>query len=358
MHRFDARLRAITLLAAVLAAASGAFGATGAAAASAGGISLRPGHVDPNDPATRAYFKPTVAPGGTYSDFVAVTNTSDSPLDLIASAVDGLTGVTSGAVYANRQDPVRKAGEWVQMATPEFTLAPHAERDIAFTVRVPSDAPPGDHLAGLAFENAHPQTSSGNFAVTEVIRSVMGVQVLVPGPAVFHVHVDGLQIQPAPGLGTASVIVTLGNDGLRLGKPVLTVTLDGPRAYHRSVSRPLDTILPGDTIAFPLAWPDTLPSGDYAVTAELIGAGQSASTKATIHLGASVQGAVPASAPPAAPTHKTSHSFTWLLLLLIPLAIGAGIAIGRRSGHQQAPTPQQDLVLPEPEPEGSGRRSS
>jgi hypothetical protein len=357
MHTGDARHRTITVLAAALAAASIALGATVASAASAGGISLRPGHVDPNDLATRAFFKPTMERGSNYSDFVAVTNTSDSPLDLIASAVDGLTGVTSGAVYANRQDPVRKAGAWVQMATPQFTIAPHAERDIAFTVRVPPDAPPGDHLAGLAFENAHPQTSTGSFAVTEVIRSVMGVQVQVPGAAVFHVHVDGVEIQTAPGLGTASVVVTLGNDGLRLGKPSLTVTLDGPRAYHRSVTRQLDTILPGDTIPFPLAWPDTLPVGDYTVTAELSGGGQSASTTAHIRLGAVVQGAAPVSAQPAAPAHKSSHGLTWLLFLLVPLAIGAGVAIGRRSGRPQAPAVLEDGLFPEREREESGRRS-
>ena len=69
------------------------------------------------------------------------------------------------------------------------------------------------------------------------------------------------------GIGAASVRVTLGNDGTRLGKPGLTVAVSGPNGYQRTVVRALDTILPGDTIAYPLAWPDVLQPGDYSIVA-------------------------------------------------------------------------------------------
>jgi hypothetical protein len=69
------------------------------APASAGfGIALRPAHADPNDPATKAYFKPTVSPGQTFTDQVIVTNNGDTPIDLAVSGVDGLTAPTYGAV--------------------------------------------------------------------------------------------------------------------------------------------------------------------------------------------------------------------------------------------------------------------
>ena len=344
MPRSAARRRTSTVLAVALAAASVALGAGPAAAASAGGISVRPGHADPNDTATRAYFKPTVAPGGTFVDFVAVTNTSDAPLDLLVSGVDGLTGATSGAVYANRQDPARKAGAWIRPAVARFTIAAHSERDVGFTVRVPAGTPPGDHLAGIAFENAHPQASSGNFAVTEVIRAVIGVQVRVPGPARFRVHVDGVQIHAAPGLGTASVVVTLGNDGGLLGKPSLSVTVNGLHGYHRAVVHQLDTVLPGDTIPFPLPWPDTLGTGDYSVIASVEGLGQSASTTAAIHLGTAVPGATGGGQPASAPIPaRRSHQPTWpLALLVVPVAILAGVIIGRRSRRPPAPPAASD----------------
>ena len=74
-----------------------------------GGFTVRPSHSDAADPATRAYFKRTVAAGGSFGDRALVGNTSDTSITVIVSPVDGLTGATSGAVYANRQDKITKA---------------------------------------------------------------------------------------------------------------------------------------------------------------------------------------------------------------------------------------------------------
>src|SRR5438270_3835415 len=157
------------LLVAVLAA-SMVVPAHAFAAIQPGGLSVRPAHVDPADPATRAYFKPVVGPGRSFADQVLVGNTSDAPIDLVVSAVDGLTGTTSGAVYANRQEPVTKAGAWVTPNVSLLAVAAHSETTVGFSVRVPLDATPGDHVAGIAFEDAHPQTTPGRFSVTEVVR--------------------------------------------------------------------------------------------------------------------------------------------------------------------------------------------
>jgi hypothetical protein len=51
----------------------------------------------------------------------------------------------------------------------------------------------------------------------------MGVQVMVPGPGAFSAHVDDAALQTLPGVSAASILVTLGNDGARLGKPALSV---------------------------------------------------------------------------------------------------------------------------------------
>jgi hypothetical protein len=338
-------------LAAALAAASVVLG-LGSALAQSGGIGLRPAHIDEADPATRAYFKPTIAPGGTFRDQVIVSNTSDVAVDLIVSGVDGLTGQTGGTVYANRQDPVRKAGAWLVPAAAALTVGPHVEQPMGFTVRVPSGAQPGDHLAGIAFENAHPKTSGGNFAITEIVRAVMGVQIKVPGPAEFHMHLDDVGLEALPGTGVASAVVTMGDDGLKLGKPSLSVELTGPGGYHRSVDRGVDTMLPGDTIAYPLAWPDPLKPGDYTVRATITGAGPSvtrtggASLKSAL-AGVSPQPVVASQAPPQSKP-SGSRFPSWLLIVVAIGGIGGGIAIGRRGRSGRPPRPP-DLV-PEPPP--------
>jgi hypothetical protein len=302
-------------------------------AAEAGGIGLRPAHVDPNDPATRAYFKPTVAPGGTFSDQVVVSNTSAAAVDLIVSGVDGLTAETSGAVYANRDAPVGRTGGWVTPAATTLTVAPRSEATMGFTVRVPASAVPGDHLAGIAFENAHPTTSGGEFAVKQVVRAVMGVQVRVPGPAGFHVHIDRVRLRALPGTALASVVVTIGNDGRLLGKPELSVALAGPAGYRRTVDRKLDTILPGDTIAFPFAWPDTLKPGRYTITVTARGDGSTASLHASDRLAAALAGVPASGTQQQAPAHSKGSGSTfptWVLAVVALAGIVGGVLIGRR----------------------------
>jgi hypothetical protein len=164
------RLRNAIVLAVALAAAGTLAPAPVLAAGPSGGFSVRPAHVDPADPASRAYFKPMVAPGGSFVDQALVGNTSDAPVDLIVSSVDGRTGATSGAVYANREEPATKAGSWVVPNGSFVRVAPHTEMAVGFDVHVPIDATPGDHLAGIAFEDAHPRSSGKGFAWPDTLQ--------------------------------------------------------------------------------------------------------------------------------------------------------------------------------------------
>jgi hypothetical protein len=318
-----------------------AAGAGTASAASAGGVSLSPAHVDPSNPTTRAYFIRSVQPGHGFSDAVVVTNEGDTAADLIVSAVDGLTGATSGAVYANRQDPVTKAGVWIRPQLSTLTVKAHATSQVPFTVSVPAGATPGDHLGGIAVEGAHPTTSGQGVAVTTVLRSVIGVLIQVPGPAHAHFHVDSVVVQPLPGTHLASLLVTLGDDGQLLGKPALTVTLStGQGGYHNTVTRQLDTVLPGDTIAFPFPWPDSLPPGSYDVTVALTADGAdpvqlhtTAANGTQLTGGASPTPAPPAtSAQPIAVTTPTAASTGGggggLPMWVIPLTAVAALALG------------------------------
>ncbi|MEN3273015.1 MAG: hypothetical protein V7636_1776, partial [Actinomycetota bacterium] len=156
-------------------------------AASVGGLGVRPTHFDPNDAETRAFFKRQVSPGESFTDSVTVTNASNAPLSVLVSSVDGLTSQTSGAVYANRTDAVAETGGWVHVGTSTLTVPPHSDIEVPFTVDVPADAVVGDHLAGLAIEDASPSTSGGTFSVTQVVRAVVGVEVRVGAGSGFSV---------------------------------------------------------------------------------------------------------------------------------------------------------------------------
>ena len=259
-------------------------------AASVGGLGVRPTHFDPTDPETRAFFKHTVSPGQSFSDSVTVTNASNEPLTVVVSSVDGLTSQTSGAVYANRTDPVTKSGSWMHAAMSTLTVAPHSDTEVPFTVDVPADAANGDHLAGLAFEDATPSTSGGTFAITQIVRAVVGVEVHVGGAGSFNAVAGTPRLVEMPGTKTASVVVPLKDTGELLGKPEVAVTLTRP-GYNRRVTRSLDTILPGDNIDYPIVWPDDLVAGDYTIKVEVTGGGSSSTSTGHSTLGSTLAGA-------------------------------------------------------------------
>lgn len=316
-------------LAVALATASLAFcGAT--LAAGIGGFSVRPGDINPANPATRAYFVHTVAAGGSFTDHVVVDAPGSQAVDLRVYPVDGLTGTTSGAVYSNRQDPLRRDGIWVRPARSRVVVGAHREALVGFTVHVPASARPGDHLAGLAFEGAHPQTSKGKFSVTEVIRAVVGIEVQVPGPSSQQVSLRGMALQALPGTRIPSVVVSLGDAGQKLCKPRLSVSLAG-LGRQLNVQRQLDTILPGDYIPFPLPWPRPLAAGSYSATARASGCGRAATLNTVVRLGSKLSGTTgnPNAANPA--TRGGSGGTTWWPFVLVGIAgVLVGVLLSRR----------------------------
>ncbi len=211
MNRFATRLAAgsVAVLAGLVTGAVPALASAPAPGAGAE-ISLQPENPSPASP---NYFTLHVAPGATVHDAVVVVNHSKAPVSLAVSPVDGLTGQTTGSVYANRQDPVSKAGKWVTPELTALTLPAQSSRTVAFTVTVPADAVPGDHLAGLAVENTVPTESSNGFNIRQILRNVIGVRVIVPGHAVFAPKLTSLGIKQIGATGIASVSVGLGNSG-------------------------------------------------------------------------------------------------------------------------------------------------
>lgn len=276
-----------------------------------------------------AYFKLRLAAGGSAARAVEVTNRTRHTLRFHVSAVDGVTGVTSGAVYENRDVPRRETGTWVTPGASRLTVPARSRVRVPFEVRIPAGARPGQYLAGLAVEDAAAKLSGRRgFRVREILRTVVGVLVRVPGPQRFVPTLSSLAITELPGPHVASVKVGLGNAGRRLGKPTLKVALTGPDGYHRTVTRRLDTILGQDAIAYPLAWPDDLAAGDYDVTATLSFQGASVTRHASAHLGSPLRGTATA---PHTLTAGGGSGTPWLLLAGVLVAgLLGGLLLRRR----------------------------
>jgi len=295
------------------------------------GVSVRPAHFDPRVPATRAYFIQAVAPGRSFSDQVIVANGGARPERLLAYPVDGLTGVTSGTVYANRHDPRRKASRWVSMVSGPIVVPAHGSVSVPFTVRVPRRAIPGAHVAGIAFEDTASVRSRGHFSVTLITRQVIGVEIQVAGRARPRIAVRGISLRSLPGTTRAAAVVTLANVGRTLCKPDLQVVLAGGGRELRATSR-LDTVLPGDQIPYPLPWPTTVLAGSYRATARVTRCGPPATIRAIVRLGRGLRGsdAAVSPAPTVAPAAGSSGAPWWALILVAMGGLGVGLVARRR----------------------------
>jgi hypothetical protein len=328
--------RVVAPAAAALMCVAGALVCAPASGAAAGpmaaGVSVRPAHYDAAVPATRAYFIRALAAGRSFSDQVVVSNGDARPVALLVYPVDGLTGVTSGTVYANRQDRRRGASTWVSMTSERIVVPARSSVSVPFTVRVPAKAIPGDHLAGIAFEGAASVRSGGHFSVRLITRQVVGVEIQVAGPAARRMALRAISLRSLPGTTRASAVVTLANVGRKLCKPVLRVALTGARSSG-STTRRLDTVLPRQQIPYPLPWPSALAAGSYRATARLTQCGPAATLQAVVYLGHRLRGsgiAAPrgGSLRPSQPSAPTPW---WAFVAVAFGGMGVGVLARRRS---------------------------
>ena len=276
----------------------------------------------------QSYFTPTVRPGHAYTGHVTVDNHARKTLRFDVSAVDGLTGQTSGSVYANRQDPVTRSGRWLKSAIRHLSIVPGRSATIDFTVRVPAGTQPGQYLSGLAIEDTTPKAvaQSGGVHVKEILRSVVGVLVKVPGPSHFQPTLSSLKLEELQGPHVGSVQVGLGNSGRHLAKPRLKIALRGPDGYRRTLTRHLDTVLGADAITYPDAWPDNLAKGRYDVTATLSGRGRSVTKHAVVQLGSNLRGT-----ESVAPIPGSKSSLPWWLFgVVLVVGLAGGVVLRRR----------------------------
>ena len=302
----------------VIAVTIGIASSTSASAASIGGFGVRPQRSS-SDPATRSYFIVDARPGSRQHQAVVVTNHSPQRLVLDVNAVDGLTGMTSGVVYANRGVRVHSAGAWIRLAPRQVAVPGASSVVVHFAVQIPRTAHPGDHVAGISFEPATGKRSSGRFSVKIVVRAVIGVEFKVPGPADESMRLSSIALAPLAGTRIPSAVVTLADVGRKLCRPRLAVTIKGAGAA-KTARQTLDTILPGDRIAYPFKWPGKLRYGRYDVSARATACGPPVVIRAlATYSGKTAQHATQASqnlgtsrALAASPAAAASDSAPWL----------------------------------------------
>lgn len=115
------------------------------------GISARPANADGPDGRTR--FSYQVDPGQKVDDHFLVTNTGTTAQVFTIVGTDAFNDAEGAfALLPTDQEP-ELIGRWVTFENGanriQFTLAPGESRNLAFSLALPPEATPGDHVGGL-----------------------------------------------------------------------------------------------------------------------------------------------------------------------------------------------------------------
>lgn len=237
---------------------------------------------------SRANYAYAAKPGATVKDAVVVTNHSAEALDLRVYAADAFTTSSGQLDLLAAGTRSTDLGAWTTVATSSVHVPAHGSTTVRFTVRVPTDAAPGDHSAGLVTSLAQ-QTAGSTVTVDRRLALRMHLRVagaLAPAMTVSDVHVDaGSSVNPV-----ATVPVTVRyrvtNTGNARIVPTGTVTVTGPFGWA-AVTLPDDApeVLPGSSVVRTVTVAGVRPLGrvsaDVDVHAVAVGVGGGATASAS-----------------------------------------------------------------------------
>lgn len=97
----------------------------------------------------RPNFVLEAEPGDTVSDVLVVENLGEVNLVLGVYASDAFNTESGGIDLLTGDDEPTGLGSWVEVDEPSVTVPAGASVEVPFSIRVPDDASPGDHVGGI-----------------------------------------------------------------------------------------------------------------------------------------------------------------------------------------------------------------
>ena len=239
------------------------------------------------DPAVTAsnYFIFKANPGDAVAGKVRITNPTKHAVTVELDGVDAFTAVNGGSAFTLNDAPPTAVGAWIAVKKTKLTVTPGKDQLVSFTVAVPKNATPGQHLAGLSAIETTPASATptaraagqAGASVDVRTRYVIAVEIDVPGAWSASLRITGATLLSQPSGRFLGLALT--NDGAAFLHPTGSVTVtDASGAAVLAQSIAMGTFVTNTSIVYPIAWPDKLAPGQYRVTVHLAyGDGQTAS---------------------------------------------------------------------------------
>ena len=242
---------------------------------------IRPTKAFEDRPETFSYFSYEISPGDVLSDEALVINSGDVAAVIELYAADGITAVNGGTAFAKQDQEPTGVKHWLSLAMTEIVLGPGEEMVVPFTVTVPPDASPGQHVAGLVVAapsgGAVPSGEEGSGQFSAIVVQQVGVAVVidVPGPHAAGLEITGACLKEQDDLGAVFVVAVrnTGNVFVRGEGSLMVMDRDGLELASNPLK--MGTVLAGDATVFQVRHPVHLNDGDYLVNAVLNYSGRS-----------------------------------------------------------------------------------
>lgn len=307
-----------TLAAVVAVLAVLGFGATPALAAPSGQVTWTVRTASNSFGADRSSFSYNVNPGGSLKDALVVANRGKTPVKLTVYASDGFTTATGQLDLRAHADKQTGIGAWVHATPTALTVAAGKTVQVPFTVALPANATPGDHVGGIITSLTAPDSTD---TVNVERRLGIRIKMRVGGDLKPALTVENAHLSYSG--GNASLRYTLHNTGNATQSADQAAKVSGPFGWFSSSAATIPAppeLLPGETwdVAVPLH--DVTPAfrltGKITVTPRLTDASGSTTSLRPVTVTANAW-AVP-----------------WLLTILIVLLIALvvlGVVLSRRT---------------------------
>lgn len=243
------------------------------ASADAGSFAVQPS--GPNGPGGRDYFVYTLKVGEVYQDTVSISNVGTNTATFSIYATDAQNTSDGSFSLLREEASPEDVGTWVELGATQWTVEPGMRVDIPFTVTVPADVAPGDHVGAiLAQKIDDPDDPNDGIGFDVRVRVGARLYVRVDGPVNPSLAIDEFAVSySAPGTpfsgADARVTYTVTNTGdIRLS-PVAALAISGAFGLGETAApdRQLPELLPGSSIQISEVLRDVKPY--LRITADL-----------------------------------------------------------------------------------------
>lgn len=217
---------------------------------------------------TGSFFDLTMAPGERRDLAVELTNHGEATVTARTYRADVYTIINGGFGARLRPDPDTGPTLWVDYPEDVLQLAAGTTVKRTFSLTVPRDAKPGEHIAGLVIENESPVRGSGSVAVDQVVRQAIAVVVTVPGPPRPALEIKEAKHALAGGASVVAVeVANTGNVRLRPAGEVVVTDSAGREISRTKVN--MESFYAGTTTSVEASQQRLLEPGRYSVRVAL-----------------------------------------------------------------------------------------